>query len=299
MMKSLKTTLATAASGLVLMLAAPAMAETPAVPAGPALWKVADADTTIYLFGTVHVLPDGKNWFTPTIETALDSSDMLVTEIPSGPETDARTLQLVNELGMLPEGTTLRSLMTEEQRANYEAALGGLGVPPEAFDAYEPWLATINLSILPLILQGYQIDKGVEEVLEVEADKAIERGALETIEFQMGIFDSGSLQDQLAYLDTAASDVDKVTPMLNAMVDEWIEGDADGLAAIMNESLAETPAMAETLLYNRNANWAEWIEARLEQPGTVFVAVGAGHLAGERSVQDYLAQRGITTDRVQ
>lgn len=298
-MKAFKTSLAAAASGLALLLAAPAMAETPAAPAGPALWKVSDADTTIYLFGTVHVLPDGLNWFTPAVETALDSSDMLVTELPSGPETDARTLQLVNELGMLPEGTTLRSLMTEEQRASYEAALGGLGVPPEAFDAYEPWFATINLSILPLILQGYQIDKGVEEVLEVEADKSIARGALETVEFQMGIFDSGSMDEQLAQLALAADNVDEVTPTLGAMVEEWIAGDADGLAAIMNEGLAETPGFAEALLYNRNANWAEWVDARLDEPGTVFVAVGAGHLAGERSVQDYLAQRGIAVDRVQ
>jgi uncharacterized protein YbaP (TraB family) len=298
-MKAFKTTLAAAASGLALLLAAPVMAETPAAPAGPALWKVADADTTIYLFGTVHALPDGLNWLTPAVETALDSSDMLVTELPSGPETDARTLQLVSELGMLPEGTTLRGLMTEDQRASYEAALGGLGVPPEAFDAYEPWFATINLSILPLILQGYQIDKGVEEVLEVEADKSIARGALETVEFQMGIFDSGSMDEQLAQLALAADNVDQVTPTLSAMVDEWIAGDAEGLAAIMNEGLAETPEFAEALLYNRNANWAEWVDARLDEPGTVFVAVGAGHLAGERSVQDYLAQRGITTDRVQ
>ena len=58
--------------------------------------------------------------------------------------------------------------------------------------------------------------------------------------------------------------------------------------------------LAEALLYSRNATWADWIEDRLETtPGTVFIAVGAGHLAGEKSVQDYLGQRGIQSERVQ
>jgi uncharacterized protein len=84
---------------------------------------------------------------------------------------------------------------------------------------------------------------------------------------------------------------------LNRMVAEWAEGDADELAVIMNEGMTD-PAVAEALLYSRNANWAEWIDTRLDQPGTVFIAVGAGHLAGAKSVQDYLAAKGITTMRV-
>jgi len=82
------------------------------------------------------------------------------------------------------------------------------------------------------------------------------------------------------------------------MVTEWVEGDADALAALMNEGMSD-PEAAEALLYSRNRNWAEWIDARLEQPGTVFMAVGAGHLAGEKSVQDYLTERGIVSKRVQ
>jgi uncharacterized protein YbaP (TraB family) len=82
------------------------------------------------------------------------------------------------------------------------------------------------------------------------------------------------------------------------MVVLWAKGDPDGLAVAMNESLAATPELAQTLLYDRNARWAEALKARMEQPGTVFVAVGAGHLAGEKSVQDYLKQHGLTVSRV-
>jgi hypothetical protein len=82
------------------------------------------------------------------------------------------------------------------------------------------------------------------------------------------------------------------------MVVQWAKGDPDALAVTMNESLAETPELAKTLLWDRNARWADQLKARMDQPGTVFIAVGAGHLAGEKSVQDYLKARGLVAKRV-
>lgn len=314
-MKRLKTSLAVAASGLALMLAGPATAEqtktTPepvaatAVPAAevetgkPALWKLADEDTTIYLFGTIHVLPKDKTWLNPVIDNALDSSDELVTEIMMGPDMQAKSQQLIMQTGMLPAGTTVRSLMNDEEKATYEAAMTKLGLPVNAFDAFEPWFGALNLSLLPLMKEGYSPEEGVEKVLEREADAGLTRGALETIEFQMGIFDSLPQDVQVKYLIETASMIDEVKPMIDKMVGEWLEGDADGLAALMNEGFAESPELVESLLYERNANWAVWIDDRMDQPGTVFMAVGAGHLAGQKSVQELLEARGFTITRVQ
>ncbi|HSJ78140.1 MAG TPA: TraB/GumN family protein, partial [Erythrobacter sp.] len=123
------------------------------------------------------------------------------------------------------------------------------------------------------------------------------RGALETAEFQLGIFDGMPQDAQVTFMMEAVDGMDEVKPMLDRMVAEWAKGDADALAAIMNEGMSD-PAVAEALLYSRNANWAEWIDNRMAEPGTVFIAVGAGHLAGAKSVQDYLAEKGITTTRV-
>ncbi len=81
------------------------------------------------------------------------------------------------------------------------------------------------------------------------------------------------------------------------MVDKWLKGDARGLARVMNEEL-DDPVLYDRLLTRRNAHWADWISRRMEQPGTVFVAVGAGHLAGKGSVQDMLQKRGIRVTRV-
>ena len=302
----LASLLALTAAPLAMLAASPALAdnhaatETAAAPAttgtGPALWKVADEDTTIYLFGTVHVLPKELEWYDATIATALNGSDMIVTEIKMDKASEADLQQLSMKLGLLPPGTTLRSLLTPEQTTTYEAGLAKLGAPPEAFDPVKPWLAGLTLSLLPLMQQGYDPNSGVEKILLAKAGTK-PQGALETAEFQLGIFNNMPTEAQVAFMMEAVEGMDEIKPMLDRMVAEWAEGDATELANIMNEGMTD-PAVAEALLYSRNANWAEWIDTRLDEPGTVFIAVGAGHLAGAKSVQDYLAQKGITVARV-
>lgn len=303
----LASLLALAAAPLALFAANPAFAEdqhaghTAAAPAaaqgkGPALWKVADEDTTIYLFGTVHVLPQGLDWYDAPIADALASSQTIVTEIPMDAGSQAELQQLTQAKGLLPAGTTLRSLLTPEQTTAYTAAMAKIGIPAEAFDPIKPWLAGLTFAVLPLMQQGYDPNSGVEKVLLTKAEGK-ETGALETAEFQLGIFDGMTQQAQVAFMMEAATGIDEVKPMLDRMVAEWIKGDADQLAAVMNEGMSD-PAVAEALLYARNRNWAEWIDTRLDKPGTVFIAVGAGHLAGAKSVQDYLGQKGITVTRV-
>ncbi|OYZ38942.1 MAG: hypothetical protein B7Y31_08800, partial [Novosphingobium sp. 16-62-11] len=104
----------------------------------PALWKVADEDTTIYLFGTVHALPKGLVWLDGPIAAALDESSELLTEIPD--VSDAEQQKAVMAIGLL-KGETLRSMMSDTDRTSFEALLARLKIPPETFDPLEPWLA--------------------------------------------------------------------------------------------------------------------------------------------------------------
>lgn len=265
--------------------------------AGPALWLVSDEDTTIYLFGTVHALPEGVDWYTSAIANALASSQTIVTEIRTTPDIAQEMQQLVMSKGVLPAGTTLRSLMNPEESAMYETAMGKLGIPAAAFDRFEPWYAGMMMTMLPLLQQGYSPESGVEKVLLEKAGDR-EQQALETIEFQIGVFDNLPQEAQVAFLVDASANIDEIKPLLDKMVGEWLEGDADDLAKLMNEGLTD-PKLADALLYDRNRNWARWIDDRLDAPGTVFVAVGAGHLAGEKSVQDMLGDLGVEAMRIQ
>lgn len=268
---------------------APAAADT-----GPALWELGDEDTKIYLFGTVHVLPQDVNWFDARIERAFSSSDILVTEVDTSDQ--AAMAQVIAQNAMLAQGTTLRSLMSDENREEYEAALTEMGLPPAALDQFEPWFAALNLGVLPLLQAGYNPEQGVESALTSRAGEK-ERGALESIEQQIDLFDGMEEQYQLTYLDTTVESVPEVVTMVDSMVANWLKGDAVELAAMMNSEI-DDPYLYNRLLIDRNSNWVDWIEQRLGQPGTVFIAVGAGHLAGEGSVQDQLEKRGHVVNRI-
>ncbi|MEP2736468.1 MAG: TraB/GumN family protein [Erythrobacter sp.] len=311
-MNTLKQKFGIALAATTILFTAPACAQKQGIPApvetvqvaaeametgGPALWMVKDADTTIYMFGTVHALPKDVEWYKGTVRDALASSDTIVTEIKMDPSMQAEMQQLVATKGILPQGTTLRGMMTAEDKATYEAALAKLGVPAAAFDQFEPWYAGLTMSMLPLLQQGYSPESGVEKVLLADA-AGKPQGALETLGFQIGIFDELPAKSQMEFLIEASDSVDEIKPMLDAMVAEWLEGDADALAELMNEGL-EDDVLAEKLLFERNRTWAAWIDERMDAPGTVFIAVGAGHLAGKKSVQDVLNTKGIKTYRIQ
>ena len=121
---------------------------------------------------------------------------------------------------------------------------------------------------------------------------------LETLAQQLGYFHDLPQKDQIAFLLESVKDLDTFDTTINAMVDKWKAGDAEGLSALMNEDLTGQANLYKTLLVDRNARWADWIDTRLKTPGTVFIAVGAGHLAGKDSVQAQLAKHHIVATRI-
>lgn len=265
--------------------------------ARPALWKVSDEDTTIYLFGTIHLLPKGIEWYDGKVAQAFEQSQELVTEIPEIPQ--QQTMSVTMQLGALPQGQTLRGTMTKDERAKFEAALHGLKVPGGAFDSMKPWLASVALATIPLMQAGYSLENGVEAQLD-QRNKALgrPRSGLETLEYQLGIFDGLSPEAQKTYLFETIDALPDFPKEIDKMVGAWSKGDAQTLAKLLNEGMEE-PALYKALLSDRNRNWSAYIDERLDRPGTVFIAVGAGHLGGKDSVQEFLGKAGIKVERVQ
>ena len=265
--------------------------------AHPALWAVKDADTTVYLFGTVHMLKPGIAWFEGGVKRAFDASDSLVMELVMPPETEMEAL--VSEVGLDPAGPPLPSQLPQAEVAKLRAALAEAGLAADALDHAEPWLAATMLSSLPLRKLGYDDKNGAETVLG-DAAKAAGKPitGLETAREQLGYFDALPAAAQRTLLIDTIDDLPQAGTTLDKMVAAWRKGDADGLAKIMNEDLEGAPELTQALLVNRNRRWADWIAKRMAKPGTVFVAVGAGHLAGTKSVQAELAGRGLKAERV-
>ncbi|MBK9011794.1 TraB/GumN family protein [Novosphingobium sp.] len=296
-----------ALSGLALALPAPAQERAPTSPpletapapgvGRPALWKVADADTTIYIFGTIHLLPKGIAWYDGALASAFEQSSELVTEIPELEESAAGSAVLKH--GMLPAGQALRGLMTVKEKAKFEAAMRANGLPPASFDRFKPWYAAVVLTTVPLQRKGFDIEHGVESEL-AERNKAVgrPRTGLETIDYQLGLFNTLPMKAQKKYLMDVIDALPTLEKDVNEMVAAWQKGDESHLASLLNAE-QDDPALAKVLLIDRNKAWANWIRGRLDRPGVVFMAVGAGHLGGKGSVQDQLVKAGIPTSRVQ
>lgn len=262
----------------------------------PALWVIKDADTTIYLFGSVHILKPGLGWFDDGVKTAFERSDQLVLELVEPPAAEAQAL--FGKLAMDQQGKTLRSKMNDADRAVYDAAMGKLGIPSAAFDPFEPWAAAITMSLLAAQKSGFDPNSGVERQLTAAAkvsNKPI--GGLETMAFQLGVFDSLPEAEQIAFLVETAKMIDDVGSTTDKMVAMWASAETEGLGQLMNEGLTSR-TLYDALLTKRNANWAQWISAQMKKPGVTFMAVGAGHLAGPTSVQALLPAYGLTATRV-
>jgi uncharacterized protein YbaP (TraB family) len=210
----------------------------------------------------------------------------------------AESARIMADLGIDRSAGGLRSKLNVEDRAIYEAALQKLGLKPEGLDPMEPWAAAVSIYYAGLVQNGYDMASGVEVQLKAAAAaQKKSRIGLETMREQLSIFDRMPADLQLRYVVETVKGLDDIAPQTDRLVTLWSNADTEGVAAIMNAGF-DSLNLTDVLLTRRNANWASWIDARMKQPGTVFMAVGTGHLAGTTSVQQLLQAYGRTAERV-
>ena len=284
---------------VLALLAALALALLPTASlAKPALWVVKDADTTLYLFGTIHLLPKNADWHYDALDHALAQSDALVVEITD--DNPANMTALVLRLG-IDAAHPLSSLLSSGDFHRLELAARKAGLPgTTALNVMRPWLATLTLTLAPLTKAGLDPARGVDRQLRdmmTKAGKPVR--ALETAEQQIHFLADMPTAMQLDMLRQTVREADHASIELQALLDAWQAGDDAAIARLENDLMKrETPALYQRLLVQRIALWAGRIKAMLDTPGTVFIAVGAAHLAGPDSVQAQLQKLGISSTRV-
>jgi uncharacterized protein YbaP (TraB family) len=241
-------------------LALPAPAE-----ADPAIWVVNDEDTTIFLFGTFHALDGRSAWFNQTVRTAFSSSDELVLET------------IIPERGSRPQGPSTN-----------------------APGASASFMQATRVAVAAGRSQGLKVNQGADNVLRRAAEASGKPvGGLETLEFQMDMFNrmaAGTSQRPAAAPAPAVNAA--LGTLMSQMQDAWKRGEQGLFVVLLNRMRTASPHTYRTMFTERNANWAGWIAQRLQEPGTVFVAVGAGHLAGRDSVQAKLTELGVKSARI-
>ena len=200
---------------------------------------------------------------------------------------------------MTAAGPTLTMKLPPRERARLARYMGQVGLPQAAYDRMQPWLAASYLQVQSLAKVGYDPASGPEQVLTTAAKQAGKPvTGLETVEQQIGFFSGLSQPAQVSMLDETLDEMPKLQTSMGRMVDEWSAGKTDLIAKELNDGVTRSPETMRVLLVDRNRRWADWIKGRLARPGTVFIAVGAGHLAGATSVQAELAKRGVKAVRV-
>jgi uncharacterized protein YbaP (TraB family) len=268
--------------------------------ARPALWRLADEDTTIWLFGTIHVLPKDYRWRGKKLDAAFSSSNELVVEavLDRDPRTSAALLMsLGRATAKLPP---LIDRVRPEKRATLQDMITRSKLPIHFLDGLETWAAALMLVGVTLTDLGLDSNTGVEQMLEAEfkmAGKPID--GLEKPEQQLGYFDALPEESQRDFLETLLDDPDAAREDFDKMLKAWSRGDEAGIAATFDDEIELSPRLRDVLLKSRNAAWTAWLKQRLETPGTVLVAVGAGHLSGPMSVQSMLKAEGLKVERVQ
>jgi len=266
-------------------------------PDGPAMWVVRDEDSTIYLFGTVHVMRAEAAWRTPRIAAALAASDELVLEITEV-DNPAAMLPAIQRHG-LDLTRRLSTKLTLDENQRLDRAARSMGMDVQAFEPMRPWMVSLQLVIGALTRAGYDPEAGVDRILKSEALAAGKRvTALETVDQQLGFFGSLPPEVELRLLRESLDDFDKSAEAFDPLADGWLRGDLKALERYMvRDWKREAPDLYRVLIVDRNRNWAGQLEAKLKGSGTSFVAIGAGHLVGPDSVQAQLRARGIASTR--
>lgn len=269
-------------------------------PGAPALWTVSDSDTTVHLFGTVHILKPETEWRTPQFDAMFETTDAVYFEADvSSPQAARDMARLVPQLGIYTDGKRLSDVLDSDEEREVEEAMDYIGVPMSAIEPMKPWLATVQLSVQALVKQGYSPDSGVETVLTEAAEAAgKELRFLETGEQQLRFFADMSQEDQVEFLVASAVQIEENPELLDTLVAEWAQGDVEEIGHIMADpEVMGSQHVYDVLIVERNANWVDQITALMEaEAGTFLIAVGAGHLAGEDSVVEMLRADGFEVD---
>jgi len=258
-------------------LPSPVTAQVAQRPARPALWVVNDEDTIIYLFGTFHALDGKSNWFGQSVRTAFSASDQLILEtlVPKPP---APMISGTGNLSPLSRGQAPESVAQ---------------LTPSSF------LGTTKMVMNAGRAKGLSTEHGADAVLRDAADEIGKPvGGLESFEFQLNMF--SSLPPPPSHASQAKDP--RVSQALGAILSQlqiaWSRGDIDSFAPMLRQMQAQSPQTYNVMFVERNARWAQWIADRLQTPGTIFVAVGAGHLSGPDSVQNRLSALGVKSARI-
>jgi len=282
-----------------LLVCAALLGLMPAAQAAPALWEASDGDSRVWLFGSIHLLPPGLKWRTRLFNETLAEADKVYFETDIGAEAQMEIADLAFERGFNVDGTLLSNLLDEDEIEALRTAAAQVNTPMPVLLTMKPWMAANTLSVAAATVAGFDMNTGVDLVLQTELPEE-KKGYFETGAEQLEFIAGAPGDEQIEMLMATIADTDRASAMLDALLASWRAGTPEEIADIFLAELgAQNEAFMDRLIYQRNRNWMTPIEAMLADDVEALVVVGTGHLVGDGSVIDLLEEAGYTVRQVQ
>jgi uncharacterized protein YbaP (TraB family) len=273
------------------------------------MWVVRDADSTIYITGTVHILRDNAEWMSPKLNAALEASSELrleLAEVADHASLVAGIRALLPEFGAY-DGPPISSLLTAEENATLAAQLAATGAPAgtiKDIDSHQPWFASVMLGRDTFSGGAHKFANGIDNVLARWAvAHNIPVKGMESLKVQIALSSDSTFDEQLANLRYKLKPSPLQQKMNERVIDaafgSWLRGETTMTEAIVAFMRIGSTNIGGTnaLLKDRNEAWSAVIEDMLKGSGSSFIAVGAAHLVGPDSLQTRLKLRGIVAER--
>ena len=276
---------------LFLLAALPVLADEPGHPV--TLWKVAGAQNSVYLLGSIHLLRE-KDYPLPTIlDTAYDDAEVLVMEIDMDDLNPLAAQTAFTTYGIIQDEQTLQDLMGAELYEKALSAANAIDIPLDMLSKTEPWYAAMTVEIMMLSRIGFNPALGIEMYMMSKAstdNKPIE--GFETVEQQVQFLDGMSLDAQREMLLSTLIESAKMGEMMDELIDAWRHGDVSFLESGMLVELEKHEELNKALVTDRNARWVTRIDELLNDDDDYLIIVGALHLVGPDSVPTQLQNIG-------
>ena len=291
---------------LVLCVVPLARAAEPAPEPGQKLfcWKIAGPEGgVVYLLGTIHVGRADLYPLAPVIETSFKQADTLITETDLiEPQDSTRLLKLLMQKGTYPLGDSVENHIGRETRTHLAKYIEATKELASDYTHLKPWFLSVAIALIEAKRVGLNTNEGMDRHF-VDQATAMHKpiGTLETSEFQLDLMNSFSdeLQDQL--LLAALLDTEKKPELMDHLLRAWKSGNAEALHETTTRYLREYPVLKplfEKMFDQRNDAMTQKIEEFLKTPKTTFVAVGAGHLTGERGILSQLRGKNYDIEQL-
>ncbi len=269
-------------------------------PGNSLLWKVEGngLEKPSWIFGTIHMLCKDDAVLSDNMRQVIRDCDVVYMEMDL--DNIFEMMGAFSKLKMTGD-TTLRDLLSEKDYSKVKAYFEEKStlLPFSVLETYKPMMASSLLSEGDLPCEGATSMEQIIMGAAKQQGKKIK--GLETMAQQAGFLDSIPYKYQAAelvkYIDSAGTDNGQNT-MMNQLFDAYRNQDLKKLEDLMLDSDAGMSSFSDILLYRRNANWVMKLKTLMTDK-SLLVAVGAGHLPGEKGVISLLRKAGYTVTPVE